>query len=85
MALSRHHFSDADSPTDAEAMTKMFSFKKSPETSSALSDFMRNVSAKEQKRVFKKVIEEAIKDQQSIIDRAKQIRRETEHPSPGNG
>ncbi len=63
----------------------MFPSKKSPETSSALSEFMRNGSAREQKRVFKKVIEESIKAQQSIIDSAKQIRRETEHPSPENG
>ena len=45
-------------------------FKKKPTTSSALSEFMRNASSREQKRVFKKVIEESIKEQQKIIDRA---------------
>ena len=55
----------------------MFSlFKKKPATSSELSEFMRNASAKEQKRVFKKVIEESIKDQQKIIKRAAEIRAE---------
>ena len=55
----------------------MFSlFKKKPTTSSELSEFMRNASAKEQKRVFKKVIEESIKDQQRINERAAEIRAE---------
>ena len=35
-------------------------FTKKPKTSSAFSEFMRNASAREQKRVFKKVIEESI-------------------------
>ncbi len=51
-------------------------FKKKPTTSSALSEFMRNASAREQKRVFKKVIEESIKDQQKINERATEIRAE---------
>ncbi len=48
-------------------------FKKKPQTSSTLSEFMRNGKAREHKRVFKKVIEESIKAQQKVIDRAKQI------------
>ncbi len=56
----------------------MFSlFKKKPATiDNALAEFMRNGSAREHKRVFKKVIEESIKDQQKIIERAAQIRAE---------
>ena len=57
----------------------MFSFKKSPTNSSALSEFMRNGSAKEHKRVFKKVIEESIKEQQKIIDQAGRINAAAEH------
>ncbi len=56
----------------------MFSFKKKPTGSSSLSEFMRNGSAREQKRVFKKVIEESIKDQQLIIEKARQKRAEME-------
>ncbi len=51
----------------------LFSFKKKPTTSSDFSEFMRNASAREQKRVFKKVIEESIKDQQAVIERADRI------------
>ncbi len=54
----------------------MFNFKSKPKKDSALSEFMRNASAREQKRVFKKVIEESIMDQQKIIDRANEIRAE---------
>lgn len=57
----------------------MFSiFKKKPEKNSALSEFMRNASAREQKRVFKKVIEGSIKAQQATIDRADRILAERE-------
>ena len=45
---------------------------------SAFSEFMRNASAQEQKRVFKKVIEDSIKAQQAIIDRADRIEAEKE-------
>ena len=52
----------------------MFSlFRKKPTKSSGFSEFMRNASAREQKRVFKKVIEESIKAQQTTIERADQI------------
>ncbi|WP_424947485.1 hypothetical protein [Candidatus Spongiihabitans sp.] len=51
----------------------MFSFKKKPTTSSALSEFMRNASSREKKRAFKKIIEESIKEQQKIIDMADQM------------
>ena len=57
----------------------MFPFsKKKPTTSSAVSEFMRNASAREQKRVFKKVIEESIKDQRKVIERAAEIKAERE-------
>lgn len=60
-------------------------FKKKPTGSSAISEFMRNGSAREHKRVFKKVIEESIKDQQAIIDRAEEIRSErSKQRSRGN-
>ena len=39
---------------------------------------MRNASAREQKRVFKKVIEESIKDQRKVIERAAEIKAERE-------
>ena len=48
-------------------------FPKKPTTSSKYSNFVRKASAAEHKRVFKKVIEESIKAQQKIIDRAKEI------------
>lgn len=51
-------------------------FKKKPEQNSAISEFMRNGSAREHKRVFKKVIEESIRDQQAILQRAAQIKSE---------
>lgn len=52
----------------------MFSlFRKKPTKSSEFSEFMRNASAREQKRVFRKVIEESIKAQQTTIERADQI------------
>ncbi len=51
----------------------MLSFKKAPETSSALSEFMRNGSAKEHKRVFKKVIKESIREQRKVIEQAELI------------
>ena len=47
---------------------------KKPKTSSDFSEFMRNASAREQKRVFKKVIEESIQDQQAIIEQARRIK-----------
>ena len=50
--------------------------KKPPETSSAISEFMRNGSAREHKRVFKKVIEESIAEQRKIIERSEQLRRQ---------
>ena len=53
-------------------------FTKKPKTSSAFSEFMRNASAREQKRVFKKVIEESIKDQQAIIEQARRIKSDRE-------
>lgn len=63
----------------------MFSFKKKPKIDSAISEFMRNASAKEQKRVFKKVIEESIKDQQKVIERAAEIRAEQEKKQANGG
>ena len=60
----------------------MFSlFRKKPTTSSAFSEFMRNASAREQKRVFKKVIEDSIKAQQATIDRADRLIAEEEKGS----
>ena len=53
-------------------------FKKKPSKSSDFSEFMRNASAREQKRVFKKVIEESIKAQQATIDQADRIIAERE-------
>ena len=50
--------------------------KKPPEKSSAISEFMRNGSAREHKRVFKKVIEESIAEQRKIIERSEQLRRQ---------
>ena len=50
-------------------------FKKSkPTGSSALSEFMRNAPAREQKRVFKQIIEESIRDQKAVIEQAARIR-----------
>lgn len=48
-------------------------FKKEPTYDSPLSKFMRNGSAAEHKRVFKKVIENSIKAQQKVIDLANQM------------
>lgn len=48
-------------------------FRKEPTYNSPLSEFMRNGSAAEHKRVFKRVIENSIKAQQKIIDRANQM------------
>ena len=59
-----------------DLFTKIFA--KKPKTSSAFSEFMRNASAREQKRVFKKVIEESIKDQQAIIEQAHRIKADRE-------
>ena len=50
-------------------------FKKAPAKSSAISEFMRNASASEQKRVFKKVIEGAIADQRKIIEQAERMQQ----------
>ena len=55
-------------------LAKKLKITKKPKTSSDFSEFMRNASAREQKRVFKKVIEESIKDQQAIIEQARQIK-----------
>lgn len=54
---------------------KLFSREK-PTSSSALSEFMRNGSAREHKRVFKKVIEESIAEQRKIIERSEQMRQQ---------
>ena len=62
----------------------IFSRKPSPTKVNRFADFMLNGSAKEQKRVFKKVIEESIKDQQKIIDKAKQIKAEAKRRSLSN-
>ena len=50
-------------------------FKKSPAKNSAFSEFMRNASASEQKRVFKKVIEESIAEQRRTIEQAERKRQ----------
>ncbi len=64
---------------------KMLFTKQKPTSNSVLSEFMRNGSAKEHKRVFKKVIEESIRDQQKIIEQAERIEAETERRcSPKN-
>jgi len=55
---------------------KLFSHSKQPEKSSEISEFMRNGSAREHKRVFKKVIEESIAEQRKIIERSEQLRRQ---------
>ncbi len=58
-------------------LPKLFSREKQPTESSAISEFMRNGSAREHKRVFKKVIEESIAEQQKIIDKSEQLRRQS--------
>ena len=62
----------------------IFSRKPPPKRVNRFADFMINGSAKEQKRVFKKVIEESIKDQQKIIDKANQIEAEAKRRSLSN-
>ncbi|MGR3913011.1 MAG: hypothetical protein OD918_00550 [Gammaproteobacteria bacterium] len=54
----------------------LFSRKKPPAKSSALSEFMRNAPAREQKRVFKKVIEQSIAEQRKIIEQSERLRRD---------
>ncbi|MGI9311683.1 MAG: hypothetical protein ACR2P7_09190 [bacterium] len=57
----------------------MFPFKKNPaveKTENKLAKFMREGSDEEHQRVFKKVIDAAIKDQQAIIRRAAEMRAE---------
>ena len=62
----------------------IFSRKPSPTGVNRFADFMINGSAREQKRVFKKVIEESIKDQQKIIEQAEHIEAEAKRRSLSN-
>ncbi|MGR3984540.1 MAG: hypothetical protein OD817_04695 [Gammaproteobacteria bacterium] len=55
----------------------LFSRQKPPVKSSALSEFMRNAPAREQKRVFKKVIEQSIAEQRKIIEQSDRLRRQS--------
>ncbi|MDA7956626.1 MAG: hypothetical protein MPK11_04935 [Gammaproteobacteria bacterium] len=47
--------------------------RKKPSEDSALSEFMRNAPAREQKRVFKKVIEQSIAEQRKVIEKSEAL------------
>lgn len=57
--------------------------RKEPTYNSPLSEFMRNASAREKKRAFKRAIEAAIKEQQKVMDEAAHIR--AARAANGNG
>jgi len=66
-------------------LKNLFFRRKQPAKSSAISEFMRNGSAREHKRVFKKVIEESIAEQRKIIERSEQLRRQRAAAGVGDG
>jgi len=48
-----------------------------PAQNSAFSEFMRNASASEQKRVFERVIEKSIAEQRRILERAERLQEKS--------
>ena len=56
---------------------KLFARQKTSAKNSKFSEFMRNGSAREHKRVFQKVIEESIAEQRKVIEQAERLRKQS--------
>lgn len=57
-------------------------FGKRPEYVSPFSEFIRNASSREKKKVFEQVMKEAIEEQRKVMERAEQIQKSKDASGP---
>lgn len=56
-------------------------FRRKPDYNSPFSEFIRNASAREKKKVYEQVMREAIEEQRKLIERAEKLDASKSNPT----